>query len=144
MASILFLHSPHSISLTPFEIVLNTFVKVCFLLKGDIAISVAGKKKSYKPFQHIDNVKENIAKLFHLSGVDSLVVKHRFRQVGFTPGKHNSKEIDCRETLERNDAVSNNLHVNVRFMMCRVYFSQRIKSDSNQPPLTLVCRSSFF
>ena len=84
---------------------------ICFTLKRNVTISVPFLSEAEEPFQYIDNVEEHIPKLFHLGGVDFLVVENFGRHI--TPSashKQYSEEIDCEEALERYDVVVYNLH----------------------------------
>lgn len=75
--------------------------KIRFLFKRYIAISIAGKKEAYKPFQYIYDVEEDITKLFHLGCVDSFVIQQPLRNLDIFADKQNSEEIDGRKTGER-------------------------------------------
>ena len=90
-----------------------TFVLVGFLLERDCPISlmrVADNQEANEPFQHIPDVEEDVEHFSHLPGMNAFMGNSSWRKLPVSSYEQKSEEVDCSESLWRDDIVSNYLH----------------------------------
>ena len=119
---------PHCERLTCLQIELLRFVFVSLTLEGYIAISVAGFRQSIQPFEEVQNVEKQVAKLLHLCSVDFFVIQQPLRDYSFRTHKQNSKKIDCRKARKRYEPIAYYFHFLIFYM-----FAESGEPLSNAP-----------
>lgn len=75
-------------------------------LKGDVAVGIAFHGQPHKPFYKIEDVEEDEAEFFHLRRVNALMIYQMIGNVDTMMHQHETKNVDCREPLERNEPVA--------------------------------------
>lgn len=82
------------------KIIYVIFVFVSLKLKRYVSISIARLTQPVQPFNHIQNIKEYIAQLFHLSSMYCFMVKIRTRHPCAFSHENNAEQIYGFETLK--------------------------------------------
>ena len=65
-------------------------------------------KESHTPFYHIGNVEWQIKQLFHLGGVNALMIDHNL--IAWAFGKKHTEEVDGIERAKGDDTVADHFH----------------------------------
>lgn len=80
-------------------------------LERDIAVGVAFHEQPHDPFDKVAEVESHIKQLFHLLGVDRLVIDGRCRQRAILfAGEYYPEEVDGGKSREWYDVVVNDFH----------------------------------
>ena len=93
-----------------FQIMKIALVGIGLAFKRDVAVGITAHGQPDQPLDEISEIEEHEQHLALLGCVDALVVHQLIAQVHPVMHKQDSQQIDCRESVERQNRSANYLH----------------------------------